>query len=308
MLRLNSERSAWLAELYESNVSPVLRTCTRVLGNRDDAADATQEVFIIAADSLNPGASKAEIRSWLQTVARNHCIDLLRRRKRLGQALAVVGTDADARPDVAVGVADRDFVDGILKKLSPRERQALWHSAVEHRGVGDIAGRLQLSYMAAAQVIHRARKHALQLAARVAIVLGALRLGRSASRLSLAAVRVAAVPMIAISAISIQSAGTIPAAGAAPRVTLPVSGGQVGQARSAPPAAGGPAGSQSGVPVDVSGVQAGASSAISSGVNTLQRSVQGVLGGLGRSATPGLPVTTAPPTLLVTSPAPPPLP
>jgi RNA polymerase sigma-70 factor, ECF subfamily len=299
MVRLDSERSAWLAELYESNLNPVFRTCARVLGNRDDAADASQEVFIIAAGSLQPGASKAQIRSWLQTVARNHCTDLLRRRKRLGRALAVLGVEEDPRSDAAVRVADRDFVDGILRKLSPRERQALWHSAVEHRGIGDIAGRLQLSYMATAQVIHRARKHALQLAARVAIVLGAIRLGRSASRVSLAAMRLAAVPVIAISAISIQSTGT-PSGPA----RLPTVAGQASQAQVAPVA--GTTAHAKG-PVDPTQAQAGASSAITSAANGAQRSVKDLSGSLG-SLVPGLPVTVPTPALPVISPVPTPLP
>jgi RNA polymerase sigma factor (sigma-70 family) len=205
---LNTERSAWLAELYESNVGPVFKTCSGVLRNPDDAADVSQEVFLIAADSLQPGTSKPAARAWLQTVARNLCLDVLRRRKVAGRALVTLGADGQSVADPATAVADRDFVNGIFKKLSPRERQALWKSAVEHRPIDEIAGQLQLSYAAAAQVLHRARRRALALAARVAIVFAILRLGRRASRISLTAARVAAVPMIAISAISIQTSGT----------------------------------------------------------------------------------------------------
>jgi RNA polymerase sigma-70 factor (ECF subfamily) len=206
--QLDTVRQAWLAELYESNFAPVFKTCSSVLRNPEDAADAAQEVFLIAAASLLPGASPATARAWLQTVARNHCVDVLRRRKRLGKVLVTLSPDNDERDDVASGVADRDLVGAIFKGLSPVERQALWHSAVEHRAVNDIAGRLQLSYMAAAQVISRARRHALQLAARVAIVFGLVRLGRNASRLNLSMVRVAALPMLALSTIAMQTSGT----------------------------------------------------------------------------------------------------
>jgi len=205
---LNTERSAWLAELYESNVGPVFKTCSRVLRNPDDAADASHEVFLIAADSLQPGTSRAAASAWLQTVARNHSLDVLRRRKVSGRALVTLGADGQSVEDPATAVADRDLVNAIFKKLSPRERQALWQSAVEHRPIEEIAGQLQLSYAAAAQMIHRARRRALALAARVAIVFAILRLGRRVSRIGLTAARVAAVPMIAISAISIQTSGT----------------------------------------------------------------------------------------------------
>jgi RNA polymerase sigma-70 factor, ECF subfamily len=205
--QLDTERRAWLAELYESNFAVVFKTCSKVLRNTEDAADASQEVFVIAADSMQPGTSRAMARAWLQTVARNHCIDMLRRRKRLGKVLVTLGGDGDAQADVAAAVADRDLVGSIFKRLSPLERQALWHSAVERRAVDDIAGRLQLSYMAAAQVISRARRHALQLAARVAIIFGVIRLSRS-GRLSLSGVRVAALPMIAVSIVVLQTSVT----------------------------------------------------------------------------------------------------
>src|SRR5205807_2526330 len=69
---LDTERRVWLAELYESNFAPVFKTCSSVLRNPDDAADASQEVFLIAAHSMQSGTSRASARAWLQTVARNH--------------------------------------------------------------------------------------------------------------------------------------------------------------------------------------------------------------------------------------------
>ena len=276
---MNTERRAWLAELYESNLSPVFKTCCSVLRNPDDAADASQEVFLIAADSLQPGTSRAAASAWLQTVARNHSLDVLRRRKRLGRALVTLGADGDSGADPATGVADRDFVHGIFKKLSPRERQALWQSAVENRPIDDIAGQLRLSYAAAAQVIHRARRRALALAARVAIVFAILRLGRRASRISLTAARVAAVPMIAISAISIQTSGT-PA-------TAAIAAGSAGSAVSVPAVHPAPPGV---VPLNPT-------STIMSAVNALRQSIERV-SGLGVTApVPAPPVTPAIPTL-----------
>src|ERR1700736_2756170 len=172
----------WLASLYQSNFPAVLRLCSSVLKNPEDAADASQEVFLVAARSLERTATDARARAWLLTVARNHCVDLLRRRQRLGQALVTLGGGSGGDPDLETSIVDRDFVDGVLSKLSTRERQALWQSVVEHRPLADIAGRLRLSYMAAAQAVHRARRHAVEVAGRVAIVVGVYQLGRAAKR------------------------------------------------------------------------------------------------------------------------------
>src|SRR5438128_8790317 len=92
---LNAGQRRWLAELYEANYRPVVRLCTRLLRNADDAADAAQDVFVIAAKSLDPGAPAGQARAWLLTVAKNHCLDGLRRRSRLGKALVTLGSEPD---------------------------------------------------------------------------------------------------------------------------------------------------------------------------------------------------------------------
>ena len=65
----------------------------RTLGNGDDAEDATQQTFIQAFESLPSTRSEAPLRPWLFQVARNKCIDLIRRRRTVplsrSQILAV---------------------------------------------------------------------------------------------------------------------------------------------------------------------------------------------------------------------------
>lgn len=194
----------WLEDLYRANHAAVSRVCASILRNPEDAADATQQAFLIALESMEPTAKSAAARGWLLTVARNHCLDLLRRRKRLSKALVTLGPDTGGGTEMETAVADRDFVDVVFKQLSKRERQALWQSAVESRPLADIASRLHLSYMAAAQVLHRARRRAIAAATRLAVVFGVfhLRRPRLGAGSLLAAHRlaaVAAVPLIAVS-------------------------------------------------------------------------------------------------------------
>jgi RNA polymerase sigma-70 factor (ECF subfamily) len=215
---MSPEQSRWLSALYEANFAAVFKRCGAILRSGEDAADAAHEVFLIALKSLAPDTDAKRARAWLLTVAQNHCVDVLRRRRRFGRVLLTLGADHDARGDLEADVVDRDFVDGVLRQLSLRERVALWQSAVEHRSLADIATGLQLSYAAAAQVVHRARQRAVRLGASIAAILAVLRLPelvrRVLNRLApvgadgqlLAAHRVvvlAALPVIA--AISLQS-------------------------------------------------------------------------------------------------------
>ena len=243
----NTSRDLVIDELYQAHRAAVLRVCSRILRNADDAADATQEVFLIALESLDPAAKNGTARAWLLTVARNHCLDLLRRRKRLGKALTTLGPDDGRGTDIETAVADRDFVDIVFKQLSKRERQALWQSAVESRPLADIASGLRLSYMAAAQVLHRARRRAVQAAARVAVVFGIFQLGRQrpGSGPLVVAQRLAAVAAVPLIVVSMNASSPIPpaasasAAPAAFSAAGPTSGTTAPNTISLPPSVGG---------------------------------------------------------------------
>ena len=221
----NATRDQMIDDLYQAHRAAVLRVCSSILRNADDAADATQEVFLIALESLDPAAKNGAARAWLLTVARNHCLDLLRRRKRLGKALVTLGPEDGRKTDMETAVADRDFVDIVFKQLSRRERQALWQSAVESRPLADIASGLRLSYMAAAQVLHRARRRAVQAAARVAVVFGIFQLGRQRSGVGPLAVaqRIAAVAAVPLIVVSMNASSPIPQAASATAAPAAVS-------------------------------------------------------------------------------------
>ena len=76
----------------------VLAVCQRMLGNRAEAEDATQEVFVKAyhkAGSLEP---RGQVYTWLYRVAVNHCLNQLRRRRIVRFLPLVVGRDNDEEP------------------------------------------------------------------------------------------------------------------------------------------------------------------------------------------------------------------
>lgn len=181
-VEVDDARRQWLSELYAVNSAAVFNQCRRMLRDPEEAADATQEIFLRAATSLSENVRGAEAGAWLNTVARNYCIDLIRRRKRLGSVVTTLAATADALDESVESVHDRELLLAVLPRLGVRERQALWQSAVEDLPLSEIARSLGVSYLAAAQLLHRARRRALALATRLAIILGLARLGRAARR------------------------------------------------------------------------------------------------------------------------------
>jgi RNA polymerase sigma factor (sigma-70 family) len=71
---------AW-GELYRQYVLAIFHFCRRVMPTREDAEDATMDIFIKVRQKLGQYDSSRPFSAWLYTVAANHCWDLLRRRK-----------------------------------------------------------------------------------------------------------------------------------------------------------------------------------------------------------------------------------
>jgi len=212
--RLSDQQRERLTDLYEANFVRVLTLCRRLLRDPDDAADAAHEVFLRAAGSYQDRLGGEDAGPWLLTVARNHCMDVLRRRKRLGKLVVSLSPDADDHANPETSVVEHEAMAAIFEQLRTRERLALWQSAVERRSVAAIANDLRLSYMATAQLLHRARRHAAMLAKRLAAIFGLLQLGRLLRRATQGvsvgarqALAAAALPLVVVVVVQSSSSG-----------------------------------------------------------------------------------------------------
>src|SRR6202167_6140050 len=74
------DAEAW-GELYGQYAPAIFRCCRRALPTREDAEDATTEIFMKVRQKLGTYDSSRPFTAWLYKVASNHCWDLLRRRR-----------------------------------------------------------------------------------------------------------------------------------------------------------------------------------------------------------------------------------
>src|ERR1700693_1006092 len=74
------DADAW-GELYRDYAPAIFRFCRRALPTREDAEDATMEVFMKLKVKLVQYDATRSFSAWLYKVAANHCWDMLRRRK-----------------------------------------------------------------------------------------------------------------------------------------------------------------------------------------------------------------------------------
>src|SRR5256714_9163547 len=67
---------------YEARL---LAFCRHMLGSREDAEDVLQEVFAAAFNAMTADERAINVRPWLYRIARNRCLNHLRRPVPVGQ-------------------------------------------------------------------------------------------------------------------------------------------------------------------------------------------------------------------------------
>jgi RNA polymerase sigma-70 factor (ECF subfamily) len=81
------------AELYSTYGPVVYRRCLKLLRDREAARDATQDVFVKLVRDMGRLAGPEDPLPWIYRVSTNHCLNLLRAKRRRGQE---VEGDAEA--------------------------------------------------------------------------------------------------------------------------------------------------------------------------------------------------------------------
>src|SRR5277367_6340454 len=124
------DNDAW-GQLYREHAPAIFRFCRRAMPTREDAEDATMDIFIKVRQKLSQYDETRPFSAWLYTVAANHCWDLLRRRKsRQDQETGEVENMPLEHPDPGqleklIESRSGQEVRRALDKLPSRSRMAL---------------------------------------------------------------------------------------------------------------------------------------------------------------------------------------
>ncbi len=139
---------AW-GQLYQQYAPAIYRFCRRALPTREDAEDATMEIFLKLREKLSQYDPSRPFRAWLYKVAANHCWDVLRRR-RVRQDLETEEADAlplvHPAPSQIEQLLDRHTsleVRRALERLPARARMALvlrYYAEMSYDEIADTLG------------------------------------------------------------------------------------------------------------------------------------------------------------------------
>jgi RNA polymerase sigma-70 factor (ECF subfamily) len=109
--------------------------CHHMLGNRTEAEDAVQEVFLKAYHNIGKYRRSPSFSAWLYKIAYHHCLNLLKQRNGLRRLLSFLTQEGKPEPRPRPS----GLVEEILESLPADERQLLILRTVEERSFAEIA-------------------------------------------------------------------------------------------------------------------------------------------------------------------------
>lgn len=173
MLEVRGGNAAAFEELVERYQTRLVTVLEHLVGNRDQAEDLAQEVFMRvyrARSGYQPGA---KFSTWLFTIANNVASSALRIRSRRREVALDVGNTTSAAVVKLDNVAQaasgqmparqmdkaemRDVVQIALAALNERQRMAVLLNKFEGMSYADIAETMEMTPKAIKSLLSRAR-------------------------------------------------------------------------------------------------------------------------------------------------------
>lgn len=124
-----------LEKIIHVYTSPLIRYCTAIMCNAEEAKDVVQETFIKAYEKRRLFQSKTSLNAWLYRIAYTTAIDTLRKRERRAKLIPFVAK-AESNNSQS-GISEPLY--RILISLSVKERTLLFGRVLEERPYNELA-------------------------------------------------------------------------------------------------------------------------------------------------------------------------
>jgi RNA polymerase sigma-70 factor, ECF subfamily len=123
--------------IMDRHLKPVHALAYRMLGNRCDAEEVAQEVFLRLWKQAPRWKSDALVNTWLHKIAHNLCLDKLRRKHEY------LPGEMPEKPDPAAGPSEIHYQKQVAQQVSQAltqlpERQNIAINLIHYQGIGNI--------------------------------------------------------------------------------------------------------------------------------------------------------------------------
>jgi RNA polymerase sigma-70 factor (ECF subfamily) len=172
MLRVKRGDTAAFEELVDKYKQPILNLVYRTLRDSSDAEDLAQNVFVQVFKSADRYRVEAKFSTWIFTIARNLCLNEIRRRSRHpAESLDAAENPDDesagrqfedrknaSAPDLLLRDELTHKVEEALAALPENQRTAILLFKEKDMSYEDISKILDCSLSATKSLIHRGRE------------------------------------------------------------------------------------------------------------------------------------------------------
>lgn len=108
-------------EIYKQHYKAVYRLAYKILNNKENAADISQEVFLSLYNQLNQKREIRNISSWLYKVTSNQCMSFFNKNKTINEQLndkeLSTETQTGRNPEISKALKKMKVQDKILLTL-----------------------------------------------------------------------------------------------------------------------------------------------------------------------------------------------
>jgi RNA polymerase sigma-70 factor, ECF subfamily len=177
--RLRRQDPAAFEMLVKQHQDRVFDFCLRMLSDREEAFDVTQEIFVSIHQHMDQFRHDAKISTWIFRISRNHCLNRLKYLKRRGRGrsdeygetseLAInASVGAPQMPDESLEAARaRAMVHKAIARLDEDQRALVVLRDIEGLAYEEIVEITELAEGTVKSRLHRARE-------KLAVILGEL--------------------------------------------------------------------------------------------------------------------------------------
>lgn len=146
--------------LLERYSQPVFSLIIRIIGNREDAEELTQDVFLKVFRSLGSFQGGSSFSTWLYRIAYNTVISATRKKKQLWLSLeeSMVGDISLEEPELINNEELLACLENALQQLPPDDRGLVQLFYMQEKSIDEIGLITNLSIANVKTKLHRIRK------------------------------------------------------------------------------------------------------------------------------------------------------
>jgi len=167
--KLKTKDVSSFKELFEKYHSMVFNTSCKMLGNREDAEDLTQDVFIKAYKSIHSFRGEAKLSTWLYKITINQCLKQRRRKKivrwlsldfLLEESGGISSPSSLGNPDSEIMRKESEkIIQSAVDSLPEKQKAAFILHRYEELSYKEVAEVMNISVSAVESSLHRAKEN-----------------------------------------------------------------------------------------------------------------------------------------------------